>query len=74
MPFILRGITLTGIDSVYCPLQFRQDAWKRLAEDLDLKQLDSMTKEIGLDEVAVAAEGLLSGKSHGRIVVDVNKY
>ena len=46
MPFILRGITLTGIDSVYCPLQFRPDAWKRLAEDLDLKQLDSMTKEI----------------------------
>ena len=74
MPFILRGITLTGIDSVYCPLQFRLDAWKRLAEDLDLKQLDSMTKEIGLDEVAAAAEGLLSGKSHGRIVVDVNKY
>ena len=63
MPFILRGITLTGIDSVYCP-QFRQNAWKRLAEDLDLKHLDSMIKEIGLDDVATAAEDLLNGKSH----------
>ena len=72
-PFILRGIALYGIDSVMCPLPLRQQAWQRLAQDLDVAKLDAMVHEIGLDEaVAVGAE-LLKGKVRGRVVVDVQR-
>ncbi len=68
-PFILRGITLYGIDSVMCPLPLRQQAWQRLAQDLDVAKLEAMAREIGLDEaVAVGAE-LLKGSVRGRVVV-----
>jgi acrylyl-CoA reductase (NADPH) len=73
MPFILRGVTLYGIDSVMAPLPVRLEAWERLARDLDISRLDAITREIGLGEaVAVAAE-LLEGKVRGRVVVDVNR-
>ena len=72
MPFILRGVTLAGIDSVYCPLEDRINAWNRLAEDLNLDQLKSMTQTISLSEVINTATNLMEGKTYGRIVVDVN--
>lgn len=72
-PFILRGITLAGIDSVYCPMPDRLQAWQRLARDLDPNLLARMTTHIGLDEAAERARALLDGKVRGRIVVDVNR-
>lgn len=72
-PFILRGITLYGIDSVMAPLSVRQEAWERLGRDLDISKLEAMTREIGLSEaIAVGAE-LLEGKIRGRVVVDVKR-
>jgi acrylyl-CoA reductase (NADPH) len=72
-PFILRGVTLAGINSVTAAPAVRTDAWKRLAHDLDLGKLESMTREIKLaDSLAVAPE-ILAGKVRGRLVVDVNR-
>ncbi len=71
MPFILRGVTLTGIDSVYCPLPRRIEAWNRLATDLDRDRLEAMTREIGLDEVIETAAEQLAGRTRGRVVVSV---
>ncbi len=68
-PFILRGITLYGIDSVMCPMEKRSQAWNRLSQDLDLEQLESMTSEIPFDELPTAAQDLLAGKLKGRTVV-----
>jgi acrylyl-CoA reductase (NADPH) len=72
-PFILRGITLYGIDSVMAPLPRRREAWQRLARDLDLDKLDSITREIGLTEAIGAAADLLAGRVRGRLVVDVSR-
>ena len=71
-PFILRGVTLYGIDSVMAPMALRQQAWARLAKDLDMSKLDSITNEIGMDAVIPAAAALLEGKVRGRVVVNVN--
>ena len=71
-PFILRGVTLYGIDSVMAPMALRQQAWARLAKDLDMAKLDSITKEIGMDAVITTAAALLEGKVRGRVVVNVN--
>ena len=73
LPFILRGVTLVGVDSVYCPREKRMAAWQRLARDLDLRHLDSMQHEITLAEALKAAPQQLAGKLRGRIVVDVNR-
>ena len=70
-PFILRGVTLYGIDSVMAPMALRQQAWARLAKDLDMAKLDSITKEIGMDAVIPTAAALLEGKVRGRVVVNV---
>ena len=72
-PFILRGITLIGIDSVQCPMSDRREAWKRLARDLNPAHLEKMTTTIGLHEAPTHAAKLLSGTVRGRLVVDVNK-
>ena len=72
-PFILRGVTLYGIDSVMAPLAVRQEAWARLARDLDPARLDAMTREIGMADVLQVAAELLEGKVRGRVVVDVNR-
>tara|TARA_B110000467_G_C18181114_1_gene400629 strand:- start:599 stop:886 length:288 start_codon:yes stop_codon:yes gene_type:complete len=72
MPFILRNVTLAGVDSVYCPVKERIVAWDRLAQDLNLEHLDSMISTITLSDVVSAASDMLSGKTHGRIIVDVN--
>ncbi|MBV8260850.1 MAG: oxidoreductase [Paraburkholderia sp.] len=72
-PFILRGVSLLGINSVTRPLAERQQAWQALGETLDLKQLDTITREIGLAEAIPAASDLLAGHVRGRLVVDVNR-
>ena len=72
MPFILRGVNLAGIDSVYCPIEKRIEAWKRLTESLDIKHLNKMTKVISLSQSLEAAKDMLEGKTFGRIVIDVN--
>ena len=72
-PFILRGISLFGIDSVMAPRELREPAWGRLARDLDTAALDRISKVIGLGEVPAAAQEIVSGKVRGRIVVDVNR-
>jgi acrylyl-CoA reductase (NADPH) len=68
-PFILRGITLYGIDSVMAPLARREEAWARLARDLDVAKLDAITTEIALEDAIAAAADLLAGKVRGRLVV-----
>ncbi len=73
MPFILRGITLYGIDSVMAPIERRVEAWQRLARDLDIAKLEANTTEIGLQEAIDVAARLLEGKVRGRVVVDVNR-
>lgn len=72
-PFILRGVTLAGIDSVMAPKADRIDAWSRLATDLDVSKLDLITREIGLSEAIDAAGQLMAGTIRGRVVVDVNR-
>ncbi|MBB2201016.1 acrylyl-CoA reductase (NADPH) [Gluconacetobacter tumulisoli] len=68
-PFILRGVTLVGVDSVMCPRAERVEAWRRLAQDLNPTELETMTQEIALSDVIPAARDLLEGRIRGRIVV-----
>ncbi|NHT75617.1 acrylyl-CoA reductase (NADPH) [Rhizobium sp. PP-F2F-G38] len=72
LPFILRNITLAGIDSVNAPQTVRLEAWSRLARDLDLAKLARTTTVIGLAQVPGVAESILGGHVQGRTVVDVN--
>ena len=72
-PFILRGVSLLGIDSVMAPKARRLPAWERLARDLDPKALELIATEIGLGESIKAAAGLMDGTVRGRFVVNVNK-
>ena len=72
-PFILRGVTLYGIDSVMAPQAVRLEAWQRLARDLDIAKLDAITTEISLGEAIATAGALLDGQVRGRVVVDVNR-
>jgi acrylyl-CoA reductase (NADPH) len=72
-PFILRGVTLAGIDSVMRPRQDRIDAWARLARDLDVSLLPLISREIGLSEVIETAHALMDGQVRGRIVVDTQR-
>lgn len=72
LPFILRNVTLAGIDSVNAPQHAREDAWLRLATDLDLGKLARATQVIGLAEVPALAGQVLQGNVRGRTVVDVN--
>ncbi len=70
-PFILRGITLAGVDSVMCPKPKREMAWSRLARDLDAKTLDTLTVTRSWDEVQQIAADLMAGKIRGRVVLEV---
>jgi acrylyl-CoA reductase (NADPH) len=70
-PFILRGVSLLGIDSVMCPITLRKAAWARLASDLDQGKLAEITHEIGLGEVIAAGAKILAGQVRGRIVVKI---
>ncbi|MGV8995625.1 MAG: MDR family oxidoreductase [Parvibaculaceae bacterium] len=72
-PFILRGVTLTGVDSVMCPAPRRVEAWRRLAAELDVEKLGSMTRQVALEEVPALAAEILDGRVRGRVVIDVNR-
>ena len=71
LPFILRGVTLAGIDSVWADVEDRADAWRVLARGVDTDLLDEMTTRVGLDGVVDAGEGLLAGWRHGRTLVEI---
>ena len=73
IPFLLRGVKLLGIDSVYQPKPRREAAWSRLARDLDLGKLESTIKEIGLSDVPDTAASILKGQVQGRTVVDTHR-
>ncbi len=72
-PFILRGVTLAGIDSVMAPRALREAAWARLARDLDVGKLEAMTQEVGLADAIGLGAQILAGQVRGRVVVDVNR-
>ncbi len=71
-PFILRVVSLLGIDSVMCPIELRKQAWARLAADLDPAKLADITQEISLDEVVDAGAKVLAGQVRGRLVVKIS--
>jgi acrylyl-CoA reductase (NADPH) len=70
-PFILRGVTLLGIDSVMCPMDLREKAWRRLETELDRGKIAAMTSEIDLANVIEAGARIVDGQVRGRIVVKV---
>ncbi len=72
LPFILRGVSLIGIDSVMCPLPRRQAAWRRLARDLTPAALEQMTQVVTLQDLPALSREILQGRVRGRVVVDVN--
>ena len=71
-PFILRGVSLIGINSVMCPIDRRREAWRRLASDLDAGKLAAMTSQIDLSGVIDTAKRIIDGKVRGRIVVKIS--
>ena len=72
LPFILRGVSLVGIDSVMAPMSKRERAWDRLSKDLDMKKLAQMVVETNLDEVQNFAQLILDGQVRGRVVVNIS--
>lgn len=70
-PFILRGVSLLGIDSVMAPKAVRLEAWRRIGSDLDLQKLASLSTTIGFDGIIDAARDIVDGKIRGRVVVDM---
>ena len=72
-PFILRGVTLAGVDSVMCPRDKRITAWQRLEKDLDIEKLNTIFEEVSLSEAIDIAPDILAGKVRGRVIVDVNR-
>ena len=73
LPFILRGVSVYGIDSVMLPKAPREEAWRRLGTDLPLEKLDSTVSDAGLGDLMTLAPKILKGEIRGRVVVDVNK-
>jgi acrylyl-CoA reductase (NADPH) len=71
IPFLLRGVNLLGIDSVYQPAAPRRAAWQRLARDLDLRLLEDMIEPAGLQDLPRLAGEILNGQVRGRVVVDL---
>ncbi|MEW9500976.1 acrylyl-CoA reductase family protein [Jeotgalibacillus marinus] len=73
-PFILRGVSLIGVDSAYCPMPLREEIWKRLADDLKPDDLDEMVdREVPLEDVPIAMRDILQSKIRGRVLVKVNE-
>ena len=73
MPFILRGVSLLGIDSVMAPMQLRERAWKRLSENININKLEEMTIDTSLEQVEVLANDILKGKVRGRVIVNISE-
>ena len=72
-PFILRGVSLIGIDSVMAPKEIRMEAWRRIASDLDMEKLRALSTTIGFGDIIGAAGDILDGKIRGRVVVDMSR-
>jgi putative YhdH/YhfP family quinone oxidoreductase len=70
-PFILRGVSLLGIDSVHCSIQFRRELWSKLADAWKLPQLDRLTRTVGLADLEGEIDRILQGDQIGRVVVDL---
>jgi acrylyl-CoA reductase (NADPH) len=70
-PFILRGVSLLGIDSVMCPRPRRLVAWQRLARDLDRDKLAATRTDIALEDVPATAQAIIEGRVRGRMVVNI---
>ena len=70
-PFILRGISLLGVDSVMAPRELRLEAWRRIADDLDLGKLATLSTTIGFDTIPDAARDIVEGRIRGRVVVEM---
>jgi acrylyl-CoA reductase (NADPH) len=73
LPFLLRGVRLLGIDSVMIPLERRQTAWRRLADEMPAALLEEMTTEVALSAVPAMADAILAGQVRGRTVIDVRR-
>ena len=71
MPFILRGVSLLGIDSVMAPMSLRKRTWERLSKDINFEKLEDMVVEVGLDQVQELAKDILQGQVRGRVVVNI---
>ena len=71
MPFILRGVSLLGVDSVMAPMQIRERAWNRLAKDINFEKLEEMIIETSLDQIEKLAKDILEGQVRGRVVVNI---
>ncbi|MFK0375864.1 MDR family oxidoreductase [Pandoraea sp. NPDC090278] len=72
-PFILRGVTLHGIDSVMAPRELREEAWQRLARDLEPQKLGGISHDVGLADAIGIGQRIVKGEIHGRVVVNVNR-
>jgi len=70
-PFILRGVSLLGIDSVMAPRALRLEAWRRIATELDHAKLSSLSRTIGFDDIIASARDIVDGKIRGRVVVEM---
>jgi len=70
-PFILRGVALKGIDSVMAPLAVREEAWRRLASDLDLNKLNDLTRTLTLEGAIEAAAEIMAGTNTGRVLIKI---
>ena len=71
MPFILRGVSLLGIDSVMAPKAIREEAWARLQQDLDLEKLELLSETVGFDQIVEKATDIVDGKIKGRVIVEI---
>ncbi len=72
-PFILRGVSLVGIDSAYCPMEIRKRVWAKIAREWKIENLDSITTEISLSGLDEHIDLILRGKETGRVVVDLSR-
>jgi acrylyl-CoA reductase (NADPH) len=71
IPFLLRGVNLLGIDSVMCPKDIREEAWRRLGDDLPTGKLEKMTQTARLEDLVELAPRILNGKIQGRVVIEI---
>lgn len=71
MPFILRAVTLAGVESVTVPREVRLEAWARMARDIDMERMKAMTSHVGFDDLPDVAEKIVRGQTRGRVVVDI---
>jgi len=72
MPFILRNVSLCGVDSVSCPIERRTRAWERLASDLPQSAYDAISRTVGLDEAEAVSKEIMAGQVQGRVLIDPN--